>query len=284
MIVIRNREMLIPREEYNLGTNYDNNTEIRVFHIPKITSGGVDLSNLTFTLDLQYNNGAKDSAALIKEILDECVNLQWNINKNMLQVPGTVYAQIRATDAAGATKWTSFKGAYFVEDAINTPASYTGKLTELEQLEASISAVLTSEASRVKAEEKREEAEGKRQSTFDTNEANRQSGYDSAIADFNRDRQELKDFAKESQSWAIGGTGSRPGEDTDNSKYYSEQAKYDQEKAYEYMQTAAEYVGLSLPHFEVHFDDGHVHYQDSSTFLFVIDGSTGLMNYEKESN
>lgn len=35
---------------------------------------------------------------------------------------------------------------------------------------------------------------------------------------------EAEDFAKESESWAIGGTGTRAGEDTDNSKYYSDQA------------------------------------------------------------
>lgn len=284
MIVIRNREMLIPREEYNLGTNYDSNTETRVFHIPKITAGGVDISNLTFTLDLQYNNGAKDSAALIKEYNEDCINLKLNVTPSMLQVPGTVYAQIRATDAAGKTKWSSFNGAFFVEDAINTPASYTGDLTELEQLETQITKVLTSEVDREAAEKAREEAEGKRQETFDTNEAIRQAGYDEAIEDFNRDRQELKDFAKESQSWAIGGTGSRHGEDTDNSKYYSEQAKYDKDKAYEYMQTTAEYVGLQMPSFEVHFDDGNVHYQDASTFRFNIDGETGNMNYLKESN
>lgn len=282
MIVIRNREMLIPREEYNLGTNYDSNTETRVFHIPKITAGGVDISNLTFTLDLQYNNGAKDSAALIKEYNEDCINLKLNVTPSMLQVPGTVYAQIRATDAAGKTKWSSFNGAFFVEDAINTPASYTGKLTELEQLETQITKVLTSEVDREAAEKAREEAEGKRQETFEAAEAARENKFQEEVEDFDRTKDELKSYATESKSWAIGGTGSRPGEDTDNSKYYSMQSAISEGKSKEYMEMAAEYAALNLPVFVVHFDDGNVHYQDASTFRFTIDGTNGNMNYSKE--
>ena len=37
---------------------------------------------------------------------------------------------------------------------------------------------------------------------------------------------DVHSYKLESQSWAIGGTGSRTGEDTDNSKYYSEQSKF----------------------------------------------------------
>lgn len=32
-------------------------------------------------------------------------------------------------------------------------------------------------------------------------------------------------YAKEAESWAVGGTGTRTGEDTDNAKYYSEMAE-----------------------------------------------------------
>lgn len=36
---------------------------------------------------------------------------------------------------------------------------------------------------------------------------------------------DMEAFAKEAKSWAVGGTGSREGEDTDNSKYYSQQSR-----------------------------------------------------------
>lgn len=42
-----------------------------------------------------------------------------------------------------------------------------------------------------------------------------------------------EESAKKSESWAVGGTSTRDGEDTDNSKYYSEQAKNYADKAQE---------------------------------------------------
>lgn len=36
-----------------------------------------------------------------------------------------------------------------------------------------------------------------------------------------------KETVQEAKSWAVGGTGSRPGEDTDNAKYYADQSKKD---------------------------------------------------------
>lgn len=48
-------------------------------------------------------------------------------------------------------------------------------------------------------------------------------------------------YSKESKSWAIGGTGTRIGEDTDNSKYHSEQSKYHSERSEYYSELAKEY-------------------------------------------
>lgn len=136
MIEVINRELLIPREEYNIGTCYDDNTETRHFHLKRVTSGGVDLAALTFNLDIQYANGSTDAASLIKEVTDKDINLVLTINNSMLQVPGTVLIQIRALDEDGVCKWTSYKSAFFVEDHINTPGHYEGDLTQLEQYEA----------------------------------------------------------------------------------------------------------------------------------------------------
>lgn len=56
------------------------------------------------------------------------------------------------------------------------------------------------------------------QATIATNQATLAAGYASNV----------DSFAKEAKSWAVGGTGTRQGEDTDNSKYYS-QAAHDSE-------------------------------------------------------
>lgn len=160
MIIVKNRELLIPREEFNIGTNYDDNTETRLFRLSRVTAGGVDLSNMSFHLDLSYTNDEKDTAALEKEVTDDYINLTLTIANSMLQVPGTVLIQIRALDLDGTLKWTSYPGALFVEDSINTPAQYSGDLTELEQLEAALSAA---ETARVLAEEARAAAETARE-------------------------------------------------------------------------------------------------------------------------
>ena len=136
MIEVINREILIPREEYNIGTCYDDNTETRHFHLKRVTSSGIDLAALTFNLDIQYADGNTDAASLVKEVTDKDINLVLTINNSMLQVPGTVLIQIRALDEDGVCKWTSYKSAFFVEDHINTPGHYEGDLTQLEQYEA----------------------------------------------------------------------------------------------------------------------------------------------------
>ena len=136
MIILENREFLIPKNERYLGTTYDDSVENRVFQLSRFNPSGTDISNLVFKLDLKYNDGSTDTADLVKEVSDENIVLVWNIDDSVLQVPGTVFVQIRAFDANGTVKFASFMAAMYVEDAINTPGTYTGDLTELEQLEA----------------------------------------------------------------------------------------------------------------------------------------------------
>ena len=136
MIEVINREILIPREEYNIGTCYDDNTETRHFHLKRVTSSGIDLAALTFNLDIKYANGQTDAASLLKEVTDKDINLTLTIGNSMLQVPGTVIIQIRALEEDGTCKWTSYQSNFFVEDHINTPGHYEGDLTQLEQYEA----------------------------------------------------------------------------------------------------------------------------------------------------
>ncbi len=162
MIEVINRELLIPREEYNIGTNYDNQSDVRLFHLKRVTSGGIDLGNLAFALDIRYANDATDTALLDKEVTDKDIVLTLTIINSMLQVPGTVMVQIRALGADGTVKWTSYLGALFVEDAINFPASYTGQISEIERLEAEFAEIYASEAERKLAETGREDAEALR--------------------------------------------------------------------------------------------------------------------------
>ena len=97
------------------------------------------------------------------------------------------------------------------------------------------SARQSAESSRASAEQTRQGQETTRQSqetTRQTNEQTRQSNEQArktAEAQRETNEQNRKDsFVEEidqAKSWAVGGTGKRPGEDTNNAKYWSEQAK-----------------------------------------------------------
>lgn len=293
MIEIINRELLIPPEEYNIGTNYDSNTEMRHFHMKRIVASGVDLASLEFSLDLQYENGEKDAVSLDKDVTEKDINLTLPIVNTMLQIPGAVLIQIRAHTEDGTCKWTSYQGALFVEASIDTPAHWEGKLSELEQLEKDIERLegdietfTTDEEARKEAEEARVEAETEReaaealrqetfetneearattftgneedrQSTFDENEAVRAATYAADVQEFNEKQELLRGYATEAESYAHGGTNSRIGEDTDNAKYYMEQSEILKEQI---EQAAA----LFVPTFEIDWD------QTSPTYGHLI--------------
>ena len=55
------------------------------------------------------------------------------------------------------------------------------------------------------------------------------------------------------ESWAVGGTGSRPGEDGNSSKYFSDQSKADADRAKEEADRAAQYASIVPPTFHIDF-------------------------------
>ena len=135
MIIVKNRELLIPNHERYIGTTYDNEAENRVFQVPRFSQRGVDLAALTFRLDIQYANEAFDTVLLDKEVGEAFIILIWRITSSTLQVPGTLYIGLRAIDDEATVKWSSFSAAMYAERHLNTPGNYGGSLTEIEQIE-----------------------------------------------------------------------------------------------------------------------------------------------------
>ena len=138
MIVIRNRKMVIPYEDVYIGTSYDTNTEIRMFKVQRYTSNHKDLAALNFRLDLRYNitdQNAADTVMLSKEVHDDYILLKWEITESVLQAPGTAFINLRASEN-GTNRWSTFIAAVYIGHTLYTPGSYTGSLTEIEQMEA----------------------------------------------------------------------------------------------------------------------------------------------------
>lgn len=250
MIIVRNRELLIPQAEQYIGTTYDENADNRQFLIDRVTPGGVDLANLVFTLDIEYSNGSKNSVAMTKEIQEEKVVLTWPITSSQLQITGTAFINLRAVNNTDAkVKWASFRAPVYIEDTIYTPGSFTGDLTELEQLEAEFGLFAYAEEARVTAEYGRVNAENGRVLA----EAAREAAFDAAIQDFNDDRQELKDWHDDARAAAS--------------------------EAEEYKDICEMYADIIVPVFTVDFDDGELKYNDTATFTFTINTSSGDLEY-----
>lgn len=315
MITVAGRKLVIPEKDSQIGTTYDNNSEVRYIRVNRITAGGVDLSNLSFKLDLEYEDAILDTCLLDSEVQETYILLTWRIPAACVAHKGTVWMAVRAYDESGTIKWATNPGAVYVEHTIFNGDAYNGHLAEFEQMEERITQKMktmdsneserqeaeeqrkTSESERQEAEEQRKtseerrvnnEAEWKRQAETAIIEANTtlkkatqkaeeatQAAVDHAnaittqykqyadekLVETERERQAAEqakqsadDAAILSQSWAIGGTGSRHGEDGNNSKYYSDQSKADADRAKNEADRAAQYASIIPPTFHIDFD------------------------------
>ena len=155
MISIIGKEMLFPNEEQTFIAG-DTRTVSRTFMMKRYEADRIDLSPLTFRLDVEYKSGKKDTLLLIKTVQEESIALLLEVDAGIFRENGTVFIAVRGNDADGVLNWTTAKAPVFVEGAIDTDGDWKGELSELKQMEASVSKVLESEAAREKAEEKRQ--------------------------------------------------------------------------------------------------------------------------------
>ena len=162
MISIIGKEMLFPNEEQTFIAG-DTRTVSRTFMMKRYEADRIDLSPLTFRLYVEYKSGKKDTLLLIKTVQEESIALFLEVDAGIFRENGTVFIAVRGNDADGVLNWTTAKAPVFVEGAIDTDGDWKGELSELKQMEASVSKVLESEAAREKAEAAREGAEKQRQ-------------------------------------------------------------------------------------------------------------------------
>ena len=91
-----------------------------------------------------------------------------------------------------------------------------------------------------------------------------------AIREYTQNAQIAADSAathdEGAQSWAVGGTGAREDEDTDNSKYYSKKAK-------EYADNAASYANILLPEFYVNTTTGHLWVKEGNNVSVYVENA-----------
>lgn len=141
MITVQGRKLIIPNEERNIGTIAENHTTTRIFKLNRF-SDGVDISPLSFKLDIEYtaDDGSKTSntAELNKRVSDRYIYLEWVLSKADLPGAGVIYIQIRACDL-GFLRFNTAAASMFVDGIIGGYDSYNGDLSELRFLETKIS-------------------------------------------------------------------------------------------------------------------------------------------------
>ena len=219
MIDVRSKELLISEDDRKIAAVGDNNSGVRVFRIPRVQSDGVDLSALLFRVDIRYmDTDTHDIALLDKEVTDADILLTWTITHTVTAHKGATIINLRGNDSVGAVKWRSYRAAVYIEETTGGEATKQN-LTELEQLEVNIDQktrkLVLAESGRVENENRRSQAESEREN----NETKRQE----TLAALQEEKNQLEEWKEIAKSWAVGETGAREGEDTDNAKYYANQ-------------------------------------------------------------
>jgi hypothetical protein len=164
MITIKNKTMIIPHEEKVIGVVGDSNSISRTFVITRGIFGEADIADLTFMLDIEYENQQTNTEMLSKTIEDSRFFLTWEVIDNDIPYNGTVLVQIRGVDSVGAVRWrTTPKGAFYVEDKIENPNGWDGGLSSNEAFEKKVDGYINAENDRAASETARKTAETARQ-------------------------------------------------------------------------------------------------------------------------
>lgn len=120
MIIVKNRELLIPNDERFIGTTYDANTENRVFRVPRYSQSGTDISDLVFKIILFYNGDPIDRKEMEKTVDDDYIYLTWTVTAEQTSVLGTIFVCITGNDTNDTVRWSSFQAAFYTEKSLGT--------------------------------------------------------------------------------------------------------------------------------------------------------------------
>lgn len=216
------------------------------------------VSGDTISVVSTISNVSGNVVLLEKEIGDNEINLIWHITENDTAIPGTVFVALRGSDGDATVRYASYYAALYVDANLDQPSLPASGITELEQLENMAADQLRKmeylynryKDLDVAAQDAEAWAKGTRNgypvpAGDDTHQNNAKYYSDlreeathlaEAWARGTRDGVDLpagqlgyhdnsKWWKDLSESWAVGGTGVRAGENTNNSRYYADQSR-----------------------------------------------------------
>ena len=241
------RQVKFPAGVQRLGVQYDHLAERVTFEVDRYVDG-VDLAQ--HTIAVQWTNGENGGIYPVTEIdlgTDDKILFNWTISGNMTQ---------HATALAFSVHFYSILDGQFTYSLYTVPASkeitaglatggqevgniapdeidvYIQRMSDLNKEIAATMQQIAAKAAEVSgmadaaAESAHASAESEQASSSSSDAAARSAQAAATSAQEARNSADaITAQASLAQSYAVGGTGNRPGEDTDNAKYYMEQAR-----------------------------------------------------------
>ena len=240
------------------GMDWKHNSDVVKLEEIGVIINYTPVSGDSITIVSTISSVSGNVVLLEKEISENEINLIWHITENDTAIPGTVFVAIRGSDGDATVRYASYYAALYVDANLDQTALPASGITELEQLEN-----MTADQLRkmeylytrykdldIAAQDAEAWAKGTRNgypvpADDDTYQNNAKYYSDlreetthlaEAWARGTRDGVDLPagetgyhDNAKWwkdlSESWAVGATGLRTGENTNNSKYYADQSR-----------------------------------------------------------
>ena len=237
-LTVSERTIQIPSELQTIAVANDIDSEAVKIIVPRYYDG-VDLSQYDFILHTEMaGNGTDDilfnnTLEQMKDIKETTVELTWVLRPPQTSYAGTLSIQLLVTGGEDF-KWHSLIATLTVAEHLSgepiipvAPSIYEAWLTEIQGLRDETKGY-RNESETFKAQVAASEAAAKA-SELSAEEDAASASQDAASASSSassalQSKTSAASSAIESQSWAVGGTGTRPGEDTENAKYYYERA------------------------------------------------------------
>ena len=92
--------------------------------------------------------------------------------------------------------------------------------------------------------------------------------------------QQAAGSAKLAESWTRGLTGVRPGENTNNSEFFSMQSKAQADRAKEEADRAQQYAGITIPNVYISFESRDLEYTSAEDIILEINYQTRNLDWE----
>lgn len=184
----------------------------------------LDSDTISFTLnaDGKVSANVKEGSIQEKHLRpDYLADVRLEVSKAQSSASSAKVSEVNAKASEQAAKESEDNAAGFSGSA---SASATEATEKAAAAAGSASAAKTSEENAKSSEDKAKESENNAKSSEENAESSKTEAAGSAAA-AGREAEDASNHAEMSKSYAVGGTGTRPGEDTDNAKYYYEQVK-----------------------------------------------------------